>query len=37
MEESGGQSSGQEEGTSVRVYYMVHPSVDTDGGNSSVL
>jgi DNA replication licensing factor MCM6 len=35
MDESSAQSSGAQEGENVRVYYMVHPSVDTEGSSSA--
>ncbi|EGO02002.1 hypothetical protein SERLA73DRAFT_104230 [Serpula lacrymans var. lacrymans S7.3] len=34
IDESSAQSSGPQEGENIRVYYMVHPSVDTEGSSS---
>ena len=34
MEESSAQPSADSQGGDVRVYYMVHPSVDTEGSSS---
>ena len=36
MDETSAQSSGVQEGENVRVYYMVHPSVDTEGSSSTL-
>jgi len=33
-EENSAQSSGVQDGENIRVYYMVHPSVDTEGSSS---
>jgi DNA replication licensing factor MCM6 len=33
MDEDSVQSSTAQEGENVRVYYMVHPSVDTEGSS----
>jgi DNA replication licensing factor MCM6 len=34
-DENSAQSSGIQDGENVRVYYMVHPSVDTEGSSSA--
>ena len=33
-EDNSAQSSGVQDGETIRVYYMVHPSVDTEGSSS---
>jgi len=35
-DENSAQSSGIQDGENVRVYYMVHPSVDTEGSSSAL-
>lgn len=34
MDESSGQPSTQDVDGNVRMYYMIHPSVDTEGSSS---